>query len=276
MFKGLKTTVTTRKPALIAGIFFVVVSMWWISIYARGVDHGDEALVFSIVYPFMALTGALYGLWIAKKWGGFKSALGRSINLFALGLLFQYLGQITYIYYIFVRGIDVPYPSWGDVGYFGSVLLYLAGALSLIQATFSKLSLATGKDKVQAIIIPLIILTGSYVLFLREYEVDLSTPFKTFLDFGYPLLQALYISVALGVYLLSRNFLGGIIRMPILSLVIALGVQYFADFMFLFQANLGTWQILGPNEYLYLVSYAAMTFALLLLGVALQRFKQSK
>lgn len=276
MLESLKTTFYRSKTAVFIGVYFVSVTVWWLSIYARGVSAGSEALLFSIVYPLMSLIGGLYGLWVAKKWGGLKSSLGRSITLFALGLLMQYLGQTVYTYYIFVRSIDVPYPSWGDIGYFGSVLLYLVGALSLIQATYSKFSLATTKDKFWAIIIPFIILNGCIAVFLRGYDFEWSEPLKTFLDFGYPLFEALYISVALGVYLLSRNFLGGIIRAPIFALVLALGLQYFSDFTFLLQANLGTWQILGPNEYLYFVSYTAMTFALLQLGIALQRFKQSK
>jgi len=55
-----------------------------------------------------------------------------------------------------------------------------------------------------------------------------------FLDFGYPLGQAVYVSLALVVLLSLGKFLGGVMKRPVLLLLLAFILQYAADFNFLY------------------------------------------
>lgn len=183
--------------------------------------------------------------------------------MFSIGLLLQEFGQLVYAYYAIVKSVETPYPSMGDIGFFGSVLFYIYGAILLVKLSGAGLSLKKLGNKAVALIIPAAILSASYMLFLKGYTYDSNHPLTAVLDFGYPLGQALYIAIALLAYLLSMKLLGGLMRSKILLIIIALGAQYIADFNFLFQASHETWKTAGYGDLLYMTSYLIMTLALL-------------
>ena len=256
-------------------VFFVILSVWWITIFLRGLKEGNENNLFTVIYPWVSLVGALWGFNISRHWGGLKSLIGKTIFFLALGLLAQFFGQAAYTYYIYGLGIEVPYPSVGDIGYFGSVVCYIVAVVYLLRAVGARFSLRSYIGVAQAIILPLILLIFSYAIFLREYMFDWSHPLKVLLDFGYPLGQALYVSIAILAYLLSRKYLGGLMRGPILFLIFALVVQYFCDYMFLYKVNQSSWYVGGTNDYLYLFSYVVMTLALGNMGSILDHIRSS-
>ncbi len=246
--------------------FFLCLSFWWLSMYVRGLMDAPENNYFTLTYPLLSLVGGIAGIIFANKWGGLKSLLGRSMTMFSYGLLAQFFGQAMYAYYIYIKGIEVPYPSWGDLGYFGSVIFYIFGAILLAKVSGLKFTVKSVHGKIQAIFIPLLLLVLSYLYFLRSYEFDFSDKLRIFLDFGYPLGQAVYLSIAILALLLSRNFLSGIMKKPIIFLIFALVFQYFSDFMFIYQSNMETWYVGGVNDYFYFISYFLMTIALVYFG----------
>lgn len=261
--------------AKVAILLFLVLTSWWIyglqnPNFYQTRYFGD----FPSIYGLMALWGAIWGVAIAKKWGGFSSIVGKALIMFSLGLFAQVFGQITYAYLSFYKNIEVPYPSIGDIGYFGSIPLYIYGVILLAQASAVKIKLQSLMSIIQAVIIPLIMLTIGYFLFLREYQFDWSNPIKIFLDFGYPLGQAIYISLTIVTYLLSRGILGGLMKNTVLFILFALSIQFFSDYTFLYQSNTGIWQVGGINDYMYLVSYFVMTLALMRFELVYKKLKQ--
>jgi hypothetical protein len=268
------TELRKGSSAKIISLFFIILSGWWASMFLRGLTEGSENNYFTLIYPLLSLIGGVLGLISAQKWGGVKSLLGRAISSLSLGLLAQFLGQACYAYYIYVSGIEVPYPSLGDVGFFGSILLYLYGIYLLGRVAGVHLSLQSLRARVISIFIPLVLLSLSYIIFLSNYEYDWSLPMNVFLDFGYPLGQALYISLAILTFLLSRKVLGGMMKGPIMFIIVALGVQYISDYTFLYQASRGTWYVGGYNDYLYFVSYFLMTASLIYIGSIFNKIKE--
>jgi hypothetical protein len=231
---------------------------------------------FTGTYGLVALIGAVIGLLAARKWGGLKTVLGKSLTLFSLGLLAQEAGQLTYQYYIYVKKIDIPYPSWGDAAYFGSVVLYILAALFLARAAGTKFSLKHTKHKAVALIIPLGLLITSYMVFLKGYVFDASHPLTVFLDFGYPLGQAFYISIAITAYLVSRKMLGGIMRSGVVLIILALFIQYIADFSFIYQSSREQYVAGGYVDMLYLTAYFAMTMAMVRFHTAYSNLRQPR
>jgi len=231
--------------------------------YTRELVEGPENNAFTLIYPWLSLMGGVFGLHAARQWGGLKSVLGKCLIFLAVGLLFQFFGQVAYAYYIYIQGIEVPYPSLGDIGYFGSVIFYIIGALYLGKVTGVKFRLKSYFVRFQAVIIPLVLLLLSYIFFLRGYELDSSQNLRTFLDFAYPFGQAIYVSIAISVILISRKILGGIMKGPIIFILISLLIQYACDFVFLYQASQGTWYVGGVNDFMYFVSYFFMTLSLI-------------
>lgn len=249
-------------------ILFLLLTVWWLlSPSYQGTERSRFFGDFPSIYAIVALLGSLWGFTISQKWGGFKSVMGKAIIFLSMGLFAQVFGQVVYAYYSFYERIAIPYPSWGDLGYFGSIPLYAIGVLFLAQAAGVKFTLKSYASKLQSVFIPLVALIFSYSIFLRGYQFDVTAPLKTFLDFGYPLGEVIYLSLALLSYILSRKILGGVMRYKILNLLLALSIQYLCDFTFLYQVSKGSYISGGINDYMYLISYLAMTLGLLELDI---------
>lgn len=258
---------------LIFGFFVAYWVFFQIFLTADDANH-RQIYTFSSIYGVMAFYGALCGLWIAKQWGGVKSVLGLGLIFLSLGLLSQEFGQIVYSFYYIVQHLETAnYPSLGDVGFFGTIPLYCLGVIYLGRASGIALRFKSVVHVIPAILITFAMLGLGFFLFLQDYVLDLSDPIKTFLDFGYPLGAAIYISLAIGTYILSKGVLGGIMKVKILFLLFALCLQFLADYMFLYQTSRGTWVDSGINELIYLISYFVMTMALLQFGSVYKKLK---
>lgn len=265
-------TIKREWEAKVAILLLFLLTVWWIvSPSVQKTMGGRFFGDYPSIYGIMALWGAVWGIIISLKWGGLKSIMGKAILIFSLGLFAQEFGQIAYAYLSFYKHIDVPYPSLGDVGYFGSVPLYILGTLFLAKATGVKIGLKSFKNKIQAVLIPSAVLTIGYFLFLQGYKFDWSDPIKIFLDFGYPFGQAIYISLALLTYLLSKGVLGGVMKSKILFILFALSIQFLSDYTFLYQSSRGIWHVGEINDYMYLIAYFIMTLGLIQLKTVLDK-----
>ena len=253
-----------QKTTIFALIIFGLFTCVWI--YLRLIVEATyiQREIIGATYGIMALYGGIVGLFVSKKWGGFKSYLGKAIIMLSLGLLAQEFGQIAYtvLGQLLPKG-DIPYPSIGDIGYMGSVVLYIYGVWMLAKTAGIHISIKSLASKIQVVLIPGLILSASYIAFLSHYQFDWSKPLVIFLDFGYPLGQSVYIAIAILVFTLSRRLLGGLMKPVIWFLIIALGVQYMADYMFLYTHAKGTWKAAGLNDYTYFVAYFMMTLSLI-------------
>ncbi len=269
-------TIKRNKIAQLLVVILIALSVWWITMFARGLQEGLENNTYTLVYPLIAFIGSVSGLMVSKKWGGMSSVIGRGLTLLSFGLFAQFFGQASYAYLLYVQGkpVEELYPSVGDVGYFGSVVLYFFSLIFIAKVVGVKLSMRSYKNHIFSILIPFLMLGLSYYLLLRDYVVDWSVPITTLLDLGYPLGQAMYVSLAILTYTFSRKFLGGLMRGPILFLLVALVVQYISDFTFLYQLRLEQWYVGGINDYMYTVSYALMAIGLIQIGRALDRIKE--
>ena len=260
----------------VAVTLFVIISLWFFQIHTRPMaDTESVRQAWGSIYQIMALFGGIVGLIVSKHWGGYKSLIGRAVFFFSIGLLLQSFGQSVDSYYNYFANQQIPYPSLGDIGFMGSVIAYIVGAWLLMKASGFKFSVKSAKGKFFAVALPLVILVACYFFFLQGYVFDWSNKAKIFLDFGYPFGQAIYVSIALLVYLMSRNFLGGIMKKPIMFLVIALIFQYISDFTFLYQANAQTWYVGGLNDYLYFCSYFLMALSLINMGGLFKVIKEA-
>lgn len=248
-------------------IFFTLVLIgffaWWVSFQHVVAKYGRSVEWFEGTYGLIALGGSIVGLSASRKWGGLKSTLGKALLFFSLGLFAQEAGQLIYAYYVDIDKIQIPYPSLGDVAYFGSTLLYIVAALYLAKAAGASTTLKHVKYKFIAVVVPIIIIITSYLILLHNHQFDTSKPLTVFLDNGYPIGEAIYISIGITAYLLSRKFLGGVMRAGILLIIFALVVQYVSDFTFVFQGNRGTYVSGNYDDLFYLIAYFVMTTAMI-------------
>jgi hypothetical protein len=231
---------------------------WWGFLYLKGQQEGKLNLSYGLAYALVAVAGGINGLLVAKKWGGFKSEVGRGLSFFSIGLLSLAFGQLVFSYYNFVSNVEVPFPSLADVGYTSIIVFYILGGLALAKAAGSKFRLKTLTGKLFVLFIPLVMLSLSYFVLLRDVDVEGLGQLAKLLSFGTPLAQAVYISIALATYQLSRKLLGGVMRKRIMFLIVALVAEYVAEFTFFYQANRGTYYNGGIDDLLFATAIIVM------------------
>lgn len=263
-------------------IFFVVFVTWriWLLFNISATDlekwhSSPESFWWGALYQLIAIFGGVFGFLIAKHWGGFKSTLGRALSFISFGLLLQAFGQTVITYYVYFQN-EALYPSIADIGFFGSVLFYIYGVIVLARASGLSISIRDFFNKIQSILIPFGILLFSYFAFLKDYNIDYSNPVKVFLDFGYPLGQAFYISVVVLIFFTLRRTWGGLMKNSISFLLCALLMQYLSDFTFLYQSNKGSYVPGGIVDFMYLTSYFLMSFSLIFLGNTFSKIEKEK
>src|SRR3989338_224019 len=142
--------------------WFVIFSLWWIVLHLLNASSG-QILIWADLYNFIALFGVIVGLVIARKWGGFKSTLGRATIMFSFGLLCEWFAGTAGAYLVWKVG-TVPYPSLSDIGAFGALIFYAIAVIFLAKASGARLSLRSYKGKLIAIIVPAILLSASFAI----------------------------------------------------------------------------------------------------------------
>lgn len=268
---------TAKQKWRIASIgIFVVLLFFWLRINFGSLGGNINRQIWAASYQVLALIGGFLGLFYSTLWGGTKSYIGRGILLLSIGLLFQSFGQSVYSYFIFYQHVEVPYPSIGDIGFFGSVIMYIWAITQFAKASGVSIKSKYFKHKTAIFLLPVILLVVSYIFFLKGYEFDTSNILKIILDFGYPFGEAIYVSIALVALIFCRNLLGGIMKKPLFFLLIAFIFQYISDFMFLYQSNNGTWSAGGIDDLMYATSYLLMTIGVVNIGKVFLKIRDGK
>lgn len=246
---------------LIATFIFAFFAVWWIFLQLFVDQDNIMYGLFAASYCLMPIYGGVCALHTSLKWGGLKSLIGKAILMFSLGLFMQVFGQLIYAYYSNLKHIQIPYPSLGDMGYFSTIPFYIYGVFLLAKSSGIKINIQSFKKKMIAIIVPIVMLCLAYLIFLQDYRFDFENPLKIFLDFAYPLGDAIYISIAIITFIFSRAILDGIMRSKALLVLVALVMQFIADYVFLYKSS--TYYQGNYIDFIYLVAYFVMTFALL-------------
>ena len=250
---GQKSDVVSKKSQMMSYLIiglFVLFTAWFVwNDYLMSVGVTEVSNVYGVV----ALVGAIYGFKVSARWKHLPN-LASALRWLAIGVLCQMLGQVSYTYYAEVLNIETPYPSFGDIGFFGSVIAYLAASIYLAKSYGLKLRAIGRKEYGQFFSTLLVIYIVAYILFFREYTVDFTHPLKLFLDFGYPGLQGVYVAIAFVTYLRAKTAQSTLGKKTLFFLFV-LAWQFFCDYMFIYQAYYETWHPNGLNDYFYFLSY---------------------
>src|SRR5204863_526672 len=112
----------------------------------------------------------------------------------------------------YISNTDVPYPSFADVAYILSWPLWTIGFIELSKATGARFALRKSKGKILFAAIPLLVIFASYYLLIvvaRGGEWSSNGGLKLFFDLFYPIGDVVILTIALMLFSLSYNFLGG-------------------------------------------------------------------
>ena len=248
---------------IIVGLF-ISFTLFWIILQIKTSITFDN--IFSASYFIIALFNGLLGIYLAKKWGGWKSTMGKAISLFSFGLFAQSFGQISYGIYISLFQINIPYPSIGDIGYFLTIPFYIYGIILLAKASGIKISFSLIRNQVKILILSLAIVGIGILVILQNYIFDWSNPLKIFLDFVYPIGDSVYTFIALISYIELLKKKNRVMMNKTLLFFIALFAEFVADYVFIYQANTDSWHIAQINDYMYCFAYVLMSLAILQLN----------
>ena len=98
-------------------IVYVAALVWWLAMLITGSRDALANNSYGLILGLIPVLGGLQGLYLAKQWGGFGSAVGKALWLLSLGLVFWGLGTWIFSgYYNLYSDVEVPYPSIADVG----------------------------------------------------------------------------------------------------------------------------------------------------------------
>lgn len=257
------STITSQKIAYLLVCFYILIFLWFVIINALGLRESLQNYAFGVTYAFIALVGGVSGLKISRKWGGFLSEVGRGIGFFSLGLIGLFFGQAVWSYFNIVAQVEVPYPSLADIGFFSIIPFYSLGMLAFAKAAGAQFSLRRLDGKIYALLLPAAMVSAVYFIFIQGLVFDFSNPVKTFFDFGYPLGEAIAISIGLVTYILARGILGGHMRSRIAFLSFAIVFHFITEFTFIYKAGAGTYYNAGPVDLMYATSFVIMSIGLL-------------
>ena len=233
----------TKISKIIIAFYTFTVLYWIILVVISKYSLVDEQtlhtlrLFTQIPLIYIPLVGGLFGIRNSIHWNGTKSVMGRSTLFLSLGLIAWGSGMIIWNYYIFFTSIEIPYPSFADVGYALGLLFLVLGILNLYKAIGIRFALRNRKGKIVLFVVPIIVILFSIYLLIYVARggalIDSSGNYlKLFFDLLYPLGDVVILTVISLAYLLSRKLLGGVYKVPILVLLVGFMMFYISDFMF--------------------------------------------
>lgn len=251
-------------------IFYTILVFWWATIFTRGIQETEENYFFSLVYGMIPLSAAIFSFFNAHKWGGFSSYVGRAILFFSSGLFAWAIGNIIYAYYNIVLKVAVPYPSIADVGFFLLYPLAALGVLSISKATGVSFALRHKAGKLIFFFIPLfLIFISYYLLFIVARGGEIAQDgglLKLILDIAYPVGDVVVVTLAAMVYGLSRKYLGGLFRTPVIFILVGFFLAYITDFSFSYTTTTGTFFVGNWVDLFYATTFFIISFGLSLLS----------
>lgn len=264
MADGTNTKRTFIGFLVIVYLFFLG---WFAKLYLTGQTEGTENFLTNL-YGIIPLAGGLYGLSVAKHWGGLKSSVGRAVTFLSLGLVTWGVGIFIWLFYNLVLQVEVPYPSLADAAFILSWPLWGIGAIYLSQATGAKFAVRRMGGKVALLIVPLIVIISSYYFLVTvarggTFEIA-EEGLQIFFDLAYPIGDVVILTLATLIYGLSYKYFGGRYRSAIYLILAAFAFNYLADFTFSFTTTTETYY----NGSLPDVFFATTMFVFAL-GVAL-------
>lgn len=278
MGRFFQTYFVNMSTKFLAGFYFLLV-LWWLVIFFLGLQDTIQNFLFGLVLSFIPFLGGVLGISLSRKWGFLSSTIGKSLFFLSAGLITWGIGTIIFAYYNLFLDIDVPYPSLADVAYIVSWPLWAIGIINLFHATGAKFQLRKVRGKILFFFIPaIVILVSSYLLFIvaRGGEVVSSEGIKLFFDLAYPIGDITILTLAVLLFSLSFNYLGGKYKTPILLILGGFVLNYIADFSFSYTTTIGTFFVANWIDLLFASTMFVLSLGVNLLDPKLRNIKEAQ
>ncbi len=255
-------------PQKIFLAFYILLVIFWVTLFFSGLKTSFYNYLYSFLFGLIPLIGGFIAILNSRAWGGFKSAVGKSVFCIGFGLFCWGFGETIWSYYNFFLDEPAPYPSLADLGFAPSIFFYGLGAIYLSRAIGAKYGLRNTYAKIFTTVAPLFILAISYYLFVTIARGGILVPpgetlLKTVLDIAYPLGDFLALTIAIIISGLSFRYLGGKYLLNVISILSGLAVMTIADAVFSYTTTLGTFYNGQFGDLLLTTGLFLLTFGVL-------------
>ncbi len=266
LWRYFKTHLLSSRIAWLIGIAFLIQSVLFYWIWNQNLFGTVQSYVSGYAYGYIALIGISYGLrnlHMAKN----RDYTGRPqiIRWLCLGLLSQFIGlQIWTAYNL--QGVEVPYPSIADFGYFGLIPCYTYVALWLAAPSLSDNLAYFIKRKGLFIFTP-ILFSMMLILFyfITTYSFSVQSTISNFFDIIYPLGEALPMTLLLYALVLKTEKKVRVEKINSIIILVGFFLQFLAEYSFIFSAKLESYVNTGFIDYIYCISYTYMALTIVML-----------
>ncbi|MBI2482321.1 MAG: hypothetical protein HYV76_02055 [Candidatus Vogelbacteria bacterium] len=248
-------------------MLFMVV--WWLFINFSGSVDTNSNFLYGAALGILPIIGSFFGFLNSNKWGGTKSSMGKTLVFLSAGLLTWGVGTVVFAYYNIFLQVAVPYPSLADLFYIISWPLWSIGMIYLSRATGVKFQLSNLIGRLALFVIPIIIAGISYYLLIivaRGGPLDLSGGLlKTFFDLAYPIGDIVILTIALLIYGLSFNYLGGFFKWAIVVILFGFVLNYLGDFSFVYTVTKETYFVANWVDLVYTSAFFCLSIGVSLI-----------
>lgn len=218
---------------------------------------------------FLAVAAAVAVLIVARFENGTPSR--SAWRLLSSGLIAMSLAQSFFVYYQFVRNVEVPYPSPADIFFLAAYPL-LIGALGMFLRAYLESGFpvgpAAGRLRLAAGTAVLCLAIGYPILMPLVRQPG--ERFETLLNVLYPLLDFLLLIPTVLLIRISLRFRGGAVWKVWVRLLSGFVFLFAADTLFAYYAQFGRLDLTDLVDATYLLAYG-----FLCLGVLYQRDLQA-
>jgi len=229
--------------------------------------YNGQNVLFQIAPGFAVLAG----IYAFRKYG-IKSIHGMSILLITIGIALWWLGEITWMVFDIVLGID-PFPSTADIFYLAAYPILLIGIVNELR--LGKIKWTTKKVISNVIVLLLLFTITYYYGVYMAYDLE-ATLTENVVAISYGVGDLILVIGSIMLLNLSIEFSGGVFSKAWIMFVIGMLLTWVADVLFAiyyepYQA--GEWLIV-QMDHLWTASYLFFSYSFLIMGSVIEKLKE--
>ena len=250
-------------------VLFILLIGYFVYVNFFSAKNEDLAYIFTSIYCSIALVGGTLGIFCSSLWGGNSSRIGSGLTYLSLGLISQFIFQISYTFYYFVLGIENPYPSVGDLFYVLGNLFFLLGIIKLFTVLYRQNNVSISNTILSlllafALITTYVLLYIKYVYSPSVFEINSSESIIVlFIDSITLLINIAMFYLLTTSMVTSIKYMGGVLRTPVLILLTSVLLFYIADIEYTLSDALGRWKPAGIDDLLLFLAYSAVGYGVI-------------
>lgn len=239
----------------ISGFGVIAMFLWLQATDQRTTVFNDWA---SFLSGLIFLVGAIICFTYYRKIGD-RGGISSTILWTGIANTLYFLGSVSWTYYVYFKGVETPYPSFGDIFFILMPVAYAFCVGSLLQIYRSSTKPSTW---VTAVVV-FAALAYLMFVFVGNSEISNELPFReNFFNFAYTLSDSIYVGAGVALLLIA----GGRIYKGILVWVLGMFVITIADIVFTHRAATELVWDGDIADQLYTISAIIFTYAVILLS----------